>query len=161
MADRKRKVEQAIKESVEMSAAPAPKAEAPAPLTPAQKLKSFTLNSREKAEAAAPEHPRAVKGRGFRQEELNAAVEKARQVRTRTDIESRTTTRGNVLTPEKIVGHVNKVRQGEKRVKAKPATPELVMDSSQIAPAPTKKPKPSKPKRMKKASTPQLRFKGE
>jgi hypothetical protein len=161
MADRKRKVEQAIAESVEMSKAPVPKAEAPAPLTPAQKLKSFTLNPREKTEAAAPEHPRAVKGRGVRQEELNDAVKKARTVRTRADIAGRTTPRGNVLTPAKIVGHTNKTRQGEKRVAAKPATPELVMDSSQIPPAPTKKPKPSKPKRIKKASTPQLRFKGE
>jgi hypothetical protein len=161
MADRKRKVKQAIAESVEMSAAPAPKVEAPPPLTPAQKLKSFTLNPREKAEAAAPEHPRAVKGRGVRQEELNTAVENARQVRTRADIAGRTTTRGNVLTPAKIVGHTNKTRQGEKRVAAKPAAPELVMDSSQIVPAATKKPKPSRPRRLKKTMSSQMRLKGE
>jgi len=161
MADRKRQVEQAIAESVEMSAAPAPKTEAPKPLTPAQKLKSFTLNAREKAEAVAPEHPRAVKGRGVRQAELNDAVEKARTVRTRTDVESRTTTRGNVLTPAKIVGHTNKTRQGEKRVAAKPAAPDLVVDSSQIAPAATKKPKPSRPRRLKKTMSSQMRLKGE
>ncbi len=168
MADRKRKVEQAIKESVEMSAAPAPKAEAPAPLTPAQKLKSFTLNPREKAEAAAPEHPRAVKGRGVRQAELNAAVEKARQVRTRAEAAGAAlVAEGKGITGHKTAknsapyqyGATDKDKIGDKNYKTVPAVKPI--EAEQIAPAPTKKPKPSKPKRMKKASTPQLRFKGE
>lgn len=78
MADRKRKVKQAIEESVELStpkeaadksSKPKAKKEKPAPTT-----KNFQLNKREKAEAAAPAHPRAAKSQRFRNKELQAGI---------------------------------------------------------------------------------------
>jgi hypothetical protein len=73
MSDRKRKVEQAIKESVELSAAPAPKEEKK------PKKKAFQLNPVEKANAAAPLHPRAAKSQRFRNKELQAGIAAGRE----------------------------------------------------------------------------------
>ena len=154
MADRKRQVEQAIAESVEMSKAPSP--EKPAAKTPAEKLKSFSLNQREKAEAAAPLHPRAAKGQGVRSRELQAGMSAGRAATARVATEGV----ARITEGKGVVGHKVKTRQGVKSIVQKSNRPEITAD--QIAPpAATKKPKPSKPKRMKKASTPQLRYKGE
>ena len=154
MADRKRQVEQAIAESVEMSKAPAP--EKSAAKTPAEKLKSFSLNKREKADAAAPLHPRAVKGQGVRSRELQAGMAAGRAAAARVAAAGAE----RIKEGEGVIGHVTKTRQGVKKVVQKSNRPEITADQI-AAPAATKKPKPSKPKRMKKASTPQLRYKGE
>lgn len=151
MADRKRQVKQAIAESVEMS-------QAPAPVKPAAKpaAEPFSLNKREKAEAAAPLHPRALKGQGVRKRELEAGMAVKRQGEARVAVEGAK----KIAAGEGLVGHTVKTRQGIKRIAQKSNRPEITAD--QIAPPEaTKKPKPSKPKRMKKASTTQLRYKGE
>jgi hypothetical protein len=154
MADRKKQVEQAIAESVEMSKAPKPAK--PAAKTPTEKLKSFSLNQSEKAAAAAPLHPRATKGQSVRTRELQAGMSAGRDVRSRAEEQGK----AKVASGEGIIGHKKVTRQGVEKIVAQPATPPL--NAEQIAPpAATKKPKPSTPKRMKKASTPQLRFKGE
>lgn len=151
MADRKRQVKQAIAESVEMS-------QAPTPVTPAAKpaAEPFSLNKREKVEDAAPLHPRAVKGQGVRNRELQAGMVAGRVA----------TARVAAVGAEKIaegkglVGHTVKTRQGVKRIAQKSNRPEISAEQIPV-PEATKKPKPSKPKRMKKASTTQLRYKGE
>jgi hypothetical protein len=73
MADRKKQVKQAIAESVELSKAPT----TPAPKQSkkeASGTKDFQLNPREKAEAAAPAHPRAAKSQRFRNRELDKGI---------------------------------------------------------------------------------------
>lgn len=151
MADRKRQVKQAIAESVELS-------QAPTPVKPAEKpaAEPFSLNKREKAEAAAPLHPRAAKGQSVRKRELEAGMSAGRAAAARVaaaGVERITEGKG-------LIGHVTKTRQGVKSVVQKSNRPEITAD--QITPPPaTKKPKPSKPKRLKKASTTQLRYKGE
>jgi hypothetical protein len=167
MADRKRQVEQAISESVEMSKAPKPAK--PAAKTPGEKLKSFSLNSREKADAAAPLHPRAAKGQSVRTRELQAGMAAGRQTEARNAAAGAAViAEGKGITGHKLVknsapyqyGPTDKDKIGPKNYKTVPAVEPI--NAEQIAPpTATKKPKPSKPKRMKKASTPQLRFKGE
>lgn len=185
MADRKRQVEQAIAESVEMSKAPAPLK--PAAKTPAEKLKSFSLNQREKSEAAAPLHPRASKGQSVRKRELETGMAAGRAAEARIlkgpERTKRPLRKGAVITPA-ISAEINSAKKlsenkgitghklaknptpydtsniGEKNYKTVPAIKPISADQI-AAPAATKKPKPSKPKRMKKASAPQLRFRGE
>jgi hypothetical protein len=83
-------------------------------------------------------------------------MEAGRNVRSR--VEGQGTAK--VASGDGIIGHKKVTRQGLEKIVAQPATPPIT--ANQIAPpAATKKPKPSKPKRMKKASTPQLRFRGE
>lgn len=78
MADRKRKVKQAIEESVELSTPKEASVESPKPKAkkakPAPTTKNFQLNKREKEEAAAPAHPRAGKSQRFRNKELQAGI---------------------------------------------------------------------------------------
>jgi hypothetical protein len=68
MADRKRKIQQAINESNEASKpAPAPQKKAPT-------TKDFQLNPNEKAAASAPMHRRAAKTQRLRKEALQAGI---------------------------------------------------------------------------------------
>jgi hypothetical protein len=96
MADRKRVKEQAIAESVELSKPPVSK---PKAKTPAEKLKSFSLNAREKAEAKAPLHPRAGKGQQVRTKALAAGMLAGREQEQKrvTASKARTTEGGGVI----------------------------------------------------------------
>jgi hypothetical protein len=79
MADRKRKVKQAVAESVEFSSPSTvekPKSKAKSKAKPS--TKNFELNPQEKADAAAPMHPRAGKSQNFRKRELHNAISEAR-----------------------------------------------------------------------------------
>lgn len=107
MADRKRVKEQAIAESVELSKPPVSK---PKAKTPAEKLKSFTLNAREKAEAKAPMHPRASKGQAVRSKGLEKGIKEGREQAAK-----RTATgRAKVARGEGIIGAETKVVPGFK-----------------------------------------------
>lgn len=92
MADRKKQREQAIQESVEMSEM------AKKPQTKPASTPEYSISAREKAEAAAPYHPRAGKSLGVRNRELMigkmaAQAEEARKLASFKDPESRRTGR--------------------------------------------------------------------
>jgi hypothetical protein len=113
MADRKRRVEQAIAESKEFSALAAePSSPAPAPKKPSG-TKEFQLNSREKAEAAAAPHPRAAKSQKFRNRELQAGIAAGRANNPAETADSKAVP---------LISHKTIIRQGNKRYRAIPPT---------------------------------------
>lgn len=92
MADRKKQREQAIEESVEMAEMAKKPQTKPAPTS------EYSISSKEKAEAAAPYHPRAGKSLGVRNRELmigkmTAQAAEARKLASFKDPESRRTGR--------------------------------------------------------------------
>lgn len=92
MADRKKQREQAIQESVEMSEM------AKKPQTKPTSTPEYSISAREKAEAAAPYHPRAGKSLGVRNRELMigkmaAQAAEARKIASFKDPDSRRTDR--------------------------------------------------------------------
>lgn len=133
MADRKKAKEQAIAESIEMSKAPAPKAK---PKTPAEKLKNFSISSREKAEAAAPIHPKAGKGQQIRNRELQAGMAAGRAQSGLVEAVGK----ANIKAGKGLIGHKQVTRAGVKNIVAVPAKPEMVAEV----------PKSTKPKAVSK-----------
>jgi hypothetical protein len=81
MADRKRKVKQAIQESITPTGslkAKNAKPAAPKKDRPAPTLKNYALNPKEKAETAAEQHPRAGRSQRFRNKELQNSIASSR-----------------------------------------------------------------------------------